>query len=248
MLTITDLTAAFRAVGLTEGTTVLVHSALRKLGPVEGRADGVIDALLAAVGESGTVAVPTHSYSTVHGSQPVFHQTLTPSIVGTLTNVFRKRPEAVRSLHPTHSVAAIGARAAEFVADHEKDDTPCSLRSPYGKLITWGGKVLIIGRGLECCTFFHSCEEQAEVPWLFGVTELLYSITADGRIIEVPSRRHSGGVSDFYPMLEDALLKIGALTIGAAGACPLRLLDARRSSEWLIGELKKDANMLRKFK
>ncbi len=248
MLSITELTAAFRAVGLTEGTTVLVHSALRKLGPVEGGANGVIDALRAAVGAAGTVAVPTHTWSTVHALQPVFHQTLTPSVVGTLSNVFRKRPDAIRSLHPTHSVAAMGARAAEYVRDHEKDDTPCSPVSPYGKLITWGGKVLIIGPGLECCTFFHCCEELAEVPWLLGVTEHLYSITADGRTIEVPSRRHAGGVSDLYPMLENELLNIGALTLGAAGSCSLRLVEARQSSAWLVGELKKDAELLRKFK
>ncbi len=194
------------------------------------------------------MAVPTLTFSTVSALQPVFHQTLTPSVVGTLTNVFRQHPEAMRSLHPTHSVAAIGARAAELVAGHEQDDTPCSLVSPYGKLITWGGKVLIIGPGLECCTFFHCCEELAEVPWLFGVTEQLYCITADGRVISVPSRRHAGGVSNLYPMLENDLLKIGALDIGYAGACPLRILDARRASEWLIGELQKDADLLRKFK
>lgn len=247
MLTVNELTTAFRAVGLTEGTTVLVHSALRKLGPVEGGADGVIDALLAAAGASGTVAMATHSYATVHAGQPVFHQTLTPSIVGTLGNVFRQRPGAIRSLHPTHSVAALGARAAEYVRDHEKDDTPCSPVSPYGKLITWGGKVLIIGPGLECCTFFHCCEELAGVPWLLGVTEHLYSITADGRIIDVPSRRHAGGVSDLYPMLENELLHRDALTLGAAGACPLRVVDAQKASAWLVGELKKDPELLRKF-
>jgi len=248
MLTIAELIAAFRAVGLTDGDTVLVHSALRKLGPVEGRADGVIDALLAAVGPTGTVAVPTHTWGTVNAKQPVFHQTLSPSIVGTLTNVFRQRPEAIRSLHPTHSVAAIGARAKEFVRDHEKDDTPCSPVSPYGKLITWGGKILIIGAGLECNTFFHGCEEQAGCPWLFGPTEELYSITADGRIITVPSRRHAHGFSDLYPMLEESLLSIGAMTIGAAGECPLRLVDARKSSAWLIAELKNDPDLLRRHR
>ncbi len=248
MLTIADLTTAFRAVGLTGGDTVLVHSSLRKLGPVEGGADGVIEALLAAVGGEGTVAVPTHSYANVHAMQPVFHQTLTPSIVGTLTNVFRNRPEAMRSLHPTHSVAAIGARAAEFVRDHEKDDTPCSPTSPYGKLITWGGKVLIIGRGLECCTFFHCCEELAACPWLFASSAQLYSITAEGRVIPVPSRLHGNGVSDLYPLLEEALVNIGALTLGAAGGCSLRVVDARKSSEWLVAELRKDAELLRKFK
>ena len=78
MFSIEELTAAFRAVGLAEGDTVLVHSALRRLGPVAEGADGVIAALRAAVGTTGTVAVPTHTFSTVSAQQPVFHQTLAP--------------------------------------------------------------------------------------------------------------------------------------------------------------------------
>ena len=107
-----SLTDAFRAIGLNPGDLVLVHSALRRLGPVVGGADTVIDALLAAVGPTGTVAVPTHTWKVVTREQPVFHQTFTPSHVGALGNVLRQRAEAIRSLHPTHSVAAIGPRAA----------------------------------------------------------------------------------------------------------------------------------------
>ncbi|MHB9134027.1 MAG: AAC(3) family N-acetyltransferase [Armatimonadota bacterium] len=241
MLTQSNLTTAFRSLGLQEGDTVLVHSSLRKLGPVENGADGVIDALLAAVGPAGTVAVPTHTWGTVNARQPVFHQLYSPSIVGTLTNIFRQRPEAVRGLHPTHSVAAIGVRAAEFVSRHEQDNTPCSRRSPYGKLVTWGGKILFIGVNLECCTFFHGCEEWADCPWVFTKEpEFLYSITAAGKVIPVPSYRHAHDNPRCYPALETPLLDACAMVIGNIGDCPLRLLDARKVADYVISALRKD--------
>ena len=75
----------------------------------------MIDTLLKAVMPGGVLAVPTHTWATVNDKQPVFHEVYSPSHVGTLTNVLRRRPGAVRSLHPTHSVAALGDRAVRFV-------------------------------------------------------------------------------------------------------------------------------------
>ena len=47
-------------------------------------------------------------------SGEIYDPAETPSRVGSVTNLFRRRPGAVRSLQPTHSVAAIGNRAEEF--------------------------------------------------------------------------------------------------------------------------------------
>jgi aminoglycoside 3-N-acetyltransferase len=244
MLTKTDLIVAFRAVGLTEGDLVLVHSALRTLGPVEGGADTVIDALLETVGPDGTVAVPTHTFEIVGARQPVFHQTLSPANVGVLTNVFRQRPEAIRNLHPTHSVAAIGPRAAEFVACPDMT-TPAAADSPYGKLRDWGGKVLIIGPGLERCTFFHGCEQWAGMPWAVSEKPMqVYSITAEGQVIPVLLHHHIVNTWDQYPKLEPHLIAIGALALGHAGGCILRLLDAAKAAEWVVAQLRKDPSII----
>lgn len=241
MWTQRDLTTALRDLGLESGDTVLVHSSLRRLGPVEGGADGVIDALLAVVGAEGTVAVPTHTWDTVRAHQPVFHQLYSPSIVGTLTNVFRQRREAIRGLHPTHSVAAIGRRATEMVEGHERDATPCSWTSPYGRLAAWGGKILLVGVGLDVCTFFHGCEEWAGCPWLFTKEqESLYSIMADGAAIPVPSFRHAGPNPRRYPALETPLREIGALVSRHLGHCQLSLLDARKAADWLVAALRQE--------
>jgi aminoglycoside 3-N-acetyltransferase len=241
MWTREDLTPTFRAAGVKESGLLLVHSSLRRLGAVEGGADGVIDALLSSVGPAGTVAVPTHTWGTVNARQPVFHQTLSPFIVGTLTNVFRQRAGALRSLHPTHSVTALGARAAELIAGHELEDTPCSLTSPYGKLVSWGGQILFIGVDLSCCTFFHGCEQWAECPWLFSPQpEELFSITAAGNVLRVPSRRHAPEHPRRYPALEEPLLAAGILRLSTLGDCPLRLLDAKSAAEWLVPRLRED--------
>lgn len=241
MLTKEELVSGFCEIGLVNGDIVLVHSALRKLGPVDGGADTVIDALLQVVGNNGTVAMPTHTWKVVNREQPVFHQTLTPSNVGTLTNIFRLRPGVIRGLHPTHSIAAIGASASELVSVDECDDTPCSAISPYGKLREWGGKVMIIGVGLECCTFFHGCEQWAGMPW--AVTEAtvpMYCVSADGTIIAKNMHHHFVNTWDQYPRLEPHLLQIDALKIGKIGDCDLRLLDCAVAAEWLIKQLHKD--------
>lgn len=245
MLRKQDLKTAFQNIGLQPDDTVLVHSSLRRLGPVDGGADTVIDALRETVGPDGILAMPAHTFKVVNARQPIFHQTLTPSCVGALTEVFRQRPGTVRGLHPTHSIAAVGPRAEEFIAIREQDSTPCPPESPYGRLRAWNGKVLIIGAGLECCTLFHGCEEWAEMPWATAPeARQLYTITADGRLIPIRMRGHRVRTWLQYPRLEPELIPIGALAMGSINDCPLRLLEAKPAADWLIRQLRRDANII----
>ena len=64
-LTVPSLTEQLRSCGLAEGQTVLVHLAMSKLGWIIGGAQAVILALLAAVGESGTIMMPTNNSSNI---------------------------------------------------------------------------------------------------------------------------------------------------------------------------------------
>lgn len=236
-----ELAAGFRAAGVQPGGVLLVHSALRRLGPVAGGAETVIDALLDALGPDGTLAMPTHTWKVVNAAQPVFHQTLTPSNVGALTNVFRLRPGVIRSLHPTHSIAACGARAAELVEGHERESTPCAAGGPYDRLRLWGGSVLIIGADLACCTLFHGCEEWSGMPWAVSRESWrLHSLDATGRVFDIDLHHHVVNTWDQYPRLEPGLVAAGALRLTQIGDCPLRLLDARAACDWVIGQLRRD--------
>lgn len=241
------LRRSFAELGLREGATVLVHSSLSSMGWVEGGADAVIDALLDVVGPAGLLAMPTHTWSTVHRDQPVFHETLTPSIVGRITETFRRRPGVRRSLHPTHSVAASGPDAAAFLEGHENHDTPCARTSPYGRLVERGGQVLLLGVGLERFTLLHGFEEWSGVPWLFNRREDLSVIRRDGSVLAVPSRRHTDvphHQDRDFPSLEPAFREADAIRYGAAGRATLRLIETRRAAEALVPLITADPDVV----
>jgi aminoglycoside N3'-acetyltransferase len=116
-----DVAAALRAIGVLPGDTVMFHSSLSSIGTVVGGPDAVIDGFLDAVGPTGTVVVPTLSKWEPEQRPHVWELwdiKTTPTYCGIIPETFRKRPEAVRSNHYTHSVAAIGPRAREITAHH----------------------------------------------------------------------------------------------------------------------------------
>jgi aminoglycoside 3-N-acetyltransferase len=231
---------------ITPNDVLLVHSALRRIGPIEGGADGIIDAFLHVLSPSGLLAVPTHTWSTVNDQQPVFHETYTPSHVGTLTNVLRARPTAVRSLHPTHSVAAIGSRAREFTASHERDTTPCSPTSPYGKMVTWRGKIILLGVDLTRCTFFHCLEELAGLGDLWSIDPIARPrvlIRADGTVLHVKVRGHINGKSDNYHRVESQLADAGILTRRCFNDAPVLAVDAAAAADYLVPRLRQDPHL-----
>ncbi|MCL2640091.1 MAG: AAC(3) family N-acetyltransferase [Phycisphaerales bacterium] len=231
-----------RDAGLQAGDVVLVHSSLRAIGPVDGGADGIIDTflnVLGAGGAEGLLAVPTHTWATVNDQQPVFHQRYSPSTVGVLTNVLRERANAIRSLHPSHSVAAIGKRASEFCAKHELDNTPCPPMGPYGKLIDWRGKVVLLGVGLTRCTYFHCLEELAELnDTLAPVAKKRYLIRNDGSVHESFYHSHVNGRSENFGRSEPELLAAGVMSIHTRGPATVRIVDAVKARDYLVDRLR----------
>lgn len=154
-----DIVSALRALGLIPGDLVQVHSSLSAFGHVAGGADTVVDALLETVGPAGTVMMPTFN----HGAAELFDVRATPSVNGAITEALRKRPEAHRSVHPTHPLAAIGPLAEVLTRDHLGAGT-FGLQSPLGKLAAMGGKILLLGVGMNVNTMAHIGET------LYGVT------------------------------------------------------------------------------
>jgi aminoglycoside 3-N-acetyltransferase len=156
--------AGLRELGIREGATVVAHSSLRSFGWVEGGADAVVDALCAAVAPSGTVCFPTLTFGDYGPRRPPppFDPRATPGVVGRIPERFRVRPGVVRSLHPTHSLAAAGAGAEALLEGHERSPTPCGPASPWGRIARAGGQILLMGVGTSVCTMFHGAEEEAE--------------------------------------------------------------------------------------
>jgi aminoglycoside 3-N-acetyltransferase len=225
---------------------VLLHSSLKAIDPIDGGADAIIDAFLDVLTPEGLFVVPTHTWGTVTDAQRVFHLQETPSMVGALTNVVRLRSTAVRSLHPTHSVAGIGKRAREYCADHELDTTPCSPRSPYAKLVEWQGKVALLGVDLTRCTLFHCFEEMAGVGEIWTLqkeSSMRRMIRADGSALEHAFRGHAGQPSNNYGRIEPELLALGVMTIHERGSTRLRLVDASAAARYLVPRLRENPQL-----
>lgn len=237
-----DLQQQLRNLGIRPTDTLLIHSSLKSIGEVEGRGEAVIEALLDYfVPNGGLLVFPTLTYNLSARGIPLYRVSETPSIVGRLTELFRARPEAVRSWHPTHSVAAAGRDAVDFTAGHEKFDTPAARQSPWGRLIDRRAKILFIGTGLSCNTFLHGVEEHFNP--LLGLTEipeLLYVETPDGRMLEVPSRRHNNAHSRFYAKLEPFFDRAGLLTRGKFGDADCHLLPAAELADFVTGLLRRE--------
>lgn len=167
-----DLADSFARLGIARGDVVLVHSSLSSLGRMEDGPDGVIDVLLDAIGPAGHAIVPTHSSSYIWPDRPVtpFDPATSPSKTGLITEVFRRRPAACRSGHPTHSVAAIGPRAQELVRDHAPPAKTFNIAGPHGRYVCWNAKILFLGVGLHSNTTYHAVEEWLALPYMPDTT------------------------------------------------------------------------------
>lgn len=239
MVTQEELAICLREVGVRQGDSLLVHSSMHALGPVTGGADGIIDTLIDVTGPSGLIAVPTHTWDVVNERQPVWHQTLTPSHVGVLTNRLRERKDAIRSIHPTHSVAAKGFRAREFCEGHECDDSPCSPSSPYGRLIKNEGKVLLLGVDLTRCTLIHCLEEMAGLGenWSLTSPERRFCIREDGEILPVLARAHQDCKSENYGRIQTDLVNAGLLLSKCIGQGKMLIFEAAPLADYLVPRL-----------
>jgi len=158
---------------------ILIHSSLSSMGFVQGGAETVVEALRSLSKRGITVMMPTLSYEFVTPLNPIFDHEKTPSNVGAISEAFRRSRGVVRSVHPTHSVCAIGPLAEELTAEHHMDRTPVGLYSPFRKLVERDGLVLFLGCGLRPNTLMHGVEEIVEPPYLFG-PDVEYSIILRG--------------------------------------------------------------------
>jgi len=162
-VTKTDIIDALRKAGLQAGDSTIVHSSLSKIGFVEGGPQAIIQAFLDVLGPEGTLAMPTisitGSMAEYLATDPVFDPKQTPSTVGKLTEVFWRSSKVRRSLHPTHSVAAVGRLAEWLTGGHETCSTPFGKRSPFGKLLEINALIICLGIDIHVLTEYHVFED-----------------------------------------------------------------------------------------
>ena len=226
-----DLRKDLENLQIAPSDTLLIHSSMKSIGEVDGGADAVLDMLMDYFKESGLLLFPTLSYRSVNAKITCFDVANTPACTGILPELFRKKPGVVRSLHPTHSLAAFGRTAADFVSGHEKANTPAPVGSPWWKILQKKGKIMFIGTGINCNTFLHGVDEWLNLPGLLTEhVEDLEIVDYNGNVIKSPQHRHCAGRNGYYESLESRFEAAGAMVRGKFGNADVQVLDAEKIS------------------
>ena len=233
MLTKSELKEQLRGIGVDEGMDLMMHSSLKRVGKVDGGADAIIDALLEILGSDGTLMMSTVS-GAVTPQQPVFHVRYTPSSVGALSNVFRLRDGAVRSLHPVHSLAAMGPKAEFYTEKHLECNTPWSSDSPYGRLMRNGVKILFYGVDFACNTCLHALEIEARMVGIHTREASTLIVFDDNDVKREIEHHWHARKKSYYSSLEHIVEQAGGLNYGVIGDGISRFASAEILRETLL--------------
>jgi aminoglycoside 3-N-acetyltransferase len=217
---------ALESLAVKRGDRLLIHSSLKLLGWVEGGADAVIDAILGAVGESGTVMMPAFTFPPVE----IFDPNSTPTTMGAISEAFRRRSDVTRSIHPTHSVSVWGAEKDRLAAGHETA-TALGIGSPVHLLLGEGGDIILLGVGHWANSAVHVAEAIARVPYLNipysdQYAHPLMARLGDGSLREFPPKENPG-CSINFTAVEQPLKDEGLITYHRQGDVLVQRISGR---------------------
>ena len=161
---IKQLKTALQQLGIKEKDTVFLHSSFNYFNGFKGEAKGIINCLIDILGDEGNLLMVSMPYSSSSydylKKKPIFDVRKTPSRMGIISEMFRRKKGVLRSLHPTHPVLAYGKDAAELVKDHEKCKYPCGEKTPFDKFRNLNGRIfhfdVPFSKGF---TFIHYLED-----------------------------------------------------------------------------------------
>ena len=175
-----DLIDALRRVGVTGSQIIEVHSSLSSLGYVVGGARTVVDALMEASGQTGTLLMPVQTADNTepsrwksHAVQPSEYERIRDAIpvydknsgdlrcAGAVAENFRHREGVVCSEHPAVSYAAWG-RYAKLLCNRQSLHFPFAEESPCARLYELKGYVLLIGTDFDTATCLHLAEYRCD--------------------------------------------------------------------------------------
>ncbi len=146
--------------GVERGGVLLVHAAFSRIAPVEHGPSSLIEALLAVVGDRGTLVMPSMADD---DDTPFDRRAMPCRAVGVLADSFWRMAGVLRSDSP-HAFAALGPQAERITMPHPVD-VPHGLDSPPGRVYELDGQVLLLGVGHDADTTIHVAENIAAVRY-----------------------------------------------------------------------------------
>lgn len=243
-----SLKEQLKEMGILPTDAVMVHSSMKSMGEVEGGADTVVDAFMEYL-SNGLFMTPTHTWAQMSEIYSTFDPKKEPACVGIIPNIFRTREGVVRSLHPTHSIAAYGKGAEEYIKGEEFATTPCPPGGCWDRLREIKAKILLIGVTHARNTYIHSVDEVFDVPErLTEKPTLMHIVMPDGKLKDVQMYRHynrvSAHISENFDKLGEAFYELGAAKKTRLGDADCILCDAAQIFEVYSTIIKREPNCL----
>lgn len=248
MRSVADIVDDLAALGVKPGDAVMVHASLRKIGPVEGGAEGVIAALDAAVGLDGgwmmvlgadndwdwVNARPEEERAALLAEAVPFDPLLTDAeeTVGYLAEAMRQLPGTRVTDNPEGRFAARGALAETLLRDPPWDDY-YGPGSPLQRLCDAGGSVLRLGADPDTVTLLHHAEYLVPLAEKRRVVRHRRVLGPEGPAIRTVScLDDTNGIvewtgEDYFATILKACLAEGHGARGQVGGAASELLDAR---------------------
>lgn len=167
---------SLRKLPIGSGDLIYCHSAIGYFGMLEGCNDQHIlcevffDAIMEIIGPSGTLIVPTYTYSFPQGQ--IFDVENGVSNMGMFSEWIRAHPDSVRTNDPSFSAAIIGNDRNQFLQC--RVDHSFGRNSVFEKFYKYGGKVLCLN--FPGNTFLHFVERELGVRYRFDKTFLGRSV------------------------------------------------------------------------
>jgi len=248
--TVDRLYTDLKALGVSTGDVIIVHSSLSSLGEVIGRQEAVVSALLRAVGSEGTIVMPAFTWENDdpdnYENPPIpteemktafrenmlpFDKDTTPVFVKgieIIAEYFRTYPGTLRSNHPYVSFTANGKLAQQITVQHVL--TPSQgMDTPLGALYKLGAKILLLGVDYDSCTAFHLSEALTEK--LPKITERFVMMEDGIKLWKSVEDYDYDGEEDFLAMGNE-YEQCGNVITGKIGLATCKLFDFKSAVDF----------------
>ena len=155
-----ELVKLMQEMGMKKGSVVCIHCAMREFYNYEGTATELIDAILNAIGEEGTLVMPAFpAIDIVNKENYIFNAKTDKTGAGYLAETFRKYPGVKRSINIQHSVCAIGPLADYLIKDHHHCQNCWDENSPWYRMCEKDALIFNFGMPRSYMGTFHHCVE-----------------------------------------------------------------------------------------
>lgn len=238
---------------------IILHTSTISIGKVQGGVKWITKCLFEKADIlKNTILVPALPYrgrfKDYLEKGEVFDVRTAPIEMGGVNEYIGSLPNAKRSLHPTHSIVAIGKEADNYVFGHHLDKTPFGENSPYFKIIKNRGKAVMFGASWEHLTCIHAIEDMLGLAYPEKIylpkSYTIKCINEKGESVIVETTCHNPLLSCIRNLtpLTPKLLDKGIMVTTPIGESKIAIIDLYNFTLFYLNEIEHGRSVYGRFR